>query len=69
MSYVARSLRLAEYQTLNSLVATISCLLKETTAMSKYEYLAHISEIATQIAQAKQVPAEYLQDVGIGASG
>jgi hypothetical protein len=32
--------------------------LRETMAMSKYEYLAHITELATTVAQAKQLPAD-----------
>ena len=51
MSYVARSTLTAERETLRGLVSAISGLMEGVSAMSKYEYLANLTEIATEIAQ------------------
>ena len=58
MSYVARSVMIAEYETSKGLVQAISGLMQGISVMSKYQYLAQLTEIAIEIAQAKQVPAD-----------
>jgi len=49
---------LAENETLRSLVAAISCLCEGAQSMSRYQYLAQVTEIATQIAETKKVSAD-----------
>jgi hypothetical protein len=50
---------MAQMETLRGFLSTIHGLaLKETIAMSKYEYLAHLTELATTVAKAKKVPAD-----------
>jgi hypothetical protein len=56
--YVARSVLVAEHETQRGLVQAIHCLTQGADAMSRYQYLAHLTEIATEIAQAKKIPAD-----------
>jgi len=56
--YVGRSILIAEGETLNGLILAIHGLVERADIMSKYEYLANITEIATEIARAKQLPAD-----------
>jgi hypothetical protein len=49
---------LAENETLHSLVNALSRLCEGTAAMSRYQYLAHLTEIATEVAQLKKVSAD-----------
>ena len=58
MSYVARSTLTAKRETLRGLVSAISGLMEGVSAMSKYEYLAILTDIATEIAQVKKVSAD-----------
>ena len=58
MSYVSRSMILAENETLRSLIAAISCLCEGAQNMSRYQYLAQLTEIATEIAEIKKVSAD-----------
>jgi hypothetical protein len=53
MSMAQVESRLAFQSTIHGLMAY-----KELTTMSHYEYLAHISEIAAEIAMAKKVAAD-----------
>jgi hypothetical protein len=48
----------AERETLRGLVSAVSGLMEGVSAMSKYEYLANLTEIATEIAQVKKVSAD-----------
>jgi hypothetical protein len=58
MSYVSRSMIEAEHETFRNLVAAVSCLMEGTAVMSRYQYLAHLTEIATEIAQSKKTSAD-----------
>ena len=49
---------LAENETLHNLVNALSCLCEGTAAMSRYQYLAHLSEVATELAQLKKMSAD-----------
>jgi hypothetical protein len=50
---------MAQLETFRGFLSAIHGLtLRETMAMSKYEYLAHLTELATTVAQAKKVPAD-----------
>ena len=48
----------AEQETAKGLVQAIHDLMQGTSTMSKYQYLAHLAEIAIEIAQTKKVPAD-----------
>ena len=56
--YVTRGILIAEHETFQGIVTAISCLTKEVATMSHYEYLAHITELATSLAEAKRLPAD-----------
>jgi hypothetical protein len=58
VSYVARSVLVAERETQQGLVRAIHGLTQEVNAMSRYQYFAYLSEIATSIAQTKRIPAD-----------
>jgi hypothetical protein len=58
VSYVARSVLTAERETLTALMSAVSCLTEGAEAMSRYQYLAHITELATEIAQAKKTSVD-----------
>jgi hypothetical protein len=58
VSYVARGMIQAEHETFRSLVAVVSCLLEETAIMSRFQYLAHLTEISVEIAQSKKTSAD-----------
>ena len=58
MSYVARSIVVAERETSQILVQAIHDLMQGTSAMGRYQYLANLVEISTEIAQAKNVSAD-----------
>jgi hypothetical protein len=52
-------MKLATRETFLGFLSTMHGLtLRETTTMSHYEYLAHISEISNEIAMAKKVPVD-----------
>ena len=56
---MTRSVLAAESETLRGIVTAMAGLMVErTTAMSKYEYLANLTEIATSIAEAKKTSAD-----------
>ena len=59
MSYVARSIKVAESETSRVLIRAVAGLMEGAlTTMSRFQYLAHICEIATEIADAKRIPAD-----------
>jgi hypothetical protein len=58
MSFVAKSMIRAEHETLRGLMAAASCLTEGTAAMSRFEYLAHLTELATDLAQSKKTSAD-----------
>jgi len=58
VSYVARSVLVAERETHLGLVRAIHGLTEGVHTMSRYQYLAQLTEIATQIAQAKRCAAD-----------
>ena len=58
MSYVSKSMIQAEHETFLNLVAAVSCLMEGTAAMSRFEYLSYLTEIATDIAQSKKTSAD-----------
>ena len=58
MSFVARTMIIAEAQTARGLATAVGCLLEGASAMSRYQYLANITEIATELAQVKKVSAD-----------
>lgn len=57
MSYVFRSLMLAEDETMKNLVRAVSSL-REAQAMGKYQFLACVTEIATELAMVKGTSAD-----------
>jgi hypothetical protein len=58
VSYVARSVMIAERETHLGVAQAIHGLMQGTTNMSRYQYLAHLVEVSTEIAQAKKVSAD-----------
>jgi hypothetical protein len=58
VSYVARSILVAEHEAYRGLVQAIHGLTQGAEAMSRYQYLAYLTEIAVEIAQAKKIPAD-----------
>ena len=58
MSYVARSIKVAESETSRVLIRAVAGLMEGALTMSRFQYLAHICEIATEIADAKRIPAD-----------
>jgi hypothetical protein len=48
----------AERETSRGLAQAIHCLMKGVFDMSRYQYLANLTEIAVEIAQAKKIPAD-----------
>jgi hypothetical protein len=58
MSYVARSMIEAEHETLMNLVRALSCLSEGAGSMSRYQSLAYLTEVATEIALAKKTSAD-----------
>lgn len=57
MSYVFRSMLLAEDETMKNLVKAVSSL-REAQSMGKYQFLAAVTEIATELAMVKGVSAD-----------
>jgi hypothetical protein len=47
--YVARSIVVAEHETSKGFVQAMHCLMRGANAMSKYQYLAYLTEIAIEI--------------------
>jgi hypothetical protein len=58
VSYVSRSMIIAENETLKALVTALSCLVEGAKTMSRYQYLAQLTEIATEIAEVRKVSAD-----------
>ena len=58
VSYVARSVMVAEHQTSQVLAQAVHGLMQGTSTMSRYQYLANLTEIAIEIAQARKVSAD-----------
>jgi hypothetical protein len=58
VSYVSRSMILAESETLNGLITALVRLCGESKNMSRYEYLANLTEIATEVAERKRISAD-----------
>jgi hypothetical protein len=54
VSVVAKSMLTAERETLASMITAVNCLMEGTQTMSRYQYLAHLTELASEIAQAKK---------------
>ena len=48
----------AEHQTSQVLAQAVHGLMQGTSTMSRYQYLAYLTEIAIEIAQAKKIPAD-----------
>lgn len=57
MSFVFRAMIVAEGETMKNLVKAVSCL-REAEAMGKYQFLACVTEIATELAMVKGVSAD-----------
>ena len=49
---------IAERETTHGLMSSIYGLMERGSVMSKYEYLAHITELSAEIAMAKKAPVD-----------
>ena len=58
MSYVARAVMATERESSIGLAQAIYGLMQGTSNMSKYQYLAHLVEVSTEIAQAKKISVD-----------